>query len=328
MKIQFGLWLLVIVCIACNDESVDVYTDLDTQTDQHHEETRDEVFSNDEMKVVERDAQTVESQLEQLDTVDSSGEQADEAQLRSHDNIYYNFYPYQSCPSEQSLIFMVKDYNASPQFAVRFISPTGNEYFIPMYRTGHYQYVFVLLHTQGRWDWEYVYAGSHQPAEDLDELYYRDMTGVIYGSGSEHASIYFPFTSSDGWVMTCGHGCGAHTHQYNEYYAQDWANIGTTLGEDFISPLDGYVAKTGFASTSYGNYVYIEQEIGDALLEFRIAHLSTIAVSEGDRVIAGTTKLGEVGSSGNSTGPHAHCVLFDITSGRDNISFDFSGSCD
>lgn len=327
MKIEFGIWLLVVAILltACNKESVDweesSQIQLDHLQDDHSDDSNDDL-ETDELRIVYYDKQEAHGHIEQLDAVKNQVEE------RSQSNIYYNFLPYRLCPSEKSLIFLIKDYNASPKFAVRFISPTGNEYFIPMYRTGLYQYVFVILHTQGRWNWEYVYDGSHLPAENLDKLYYRDMTGVLYdGPGGTHASIYFPFDDPDGWVMTCGHGCGAHTHQYNEYFAQDWANTGTTLGENFLSPIDGYVVKTGFAPTSYGQYVYIEQEIGEALLEFRIAHLSKTTVSEGDRVTAGVSKIGEVGSTGNSTGPHAHCVLFDITSGRKNISFDFFASC-
>jgi len=46
-----------------------------------------------------------------------------------------------------------------------------------------------------------------------------------------------------------------------------------------------------------------------------------------ETVFAGSSQIGTVGSTGNSTGPHAHCVLYDITNTQYSMEFDFLASC-
>lgn len=82
-------------------------------------------------------------------------------------------------------------------------------------------------------------------------------------------------------VMACADG--------NVVFAENTVNIG---GENVPE------------SISYGNYVIIDH--GDGLYTL-YAHLrfGSVTVRAGDSVIAGD-KIGEVGSTGNSTGPHLH----------------------
>ena len=65
--------------------------------------------------------------------------------------------------------------------------------------------------------------------------------------------------------------------------------------------LDGTVEETGFA-TKEGNYVIVR--VSETTL-YRYNHLDSASVKAGDTVKAGD-KLGEVGSTGLSTGPHLH----------------------
>jgi murein DD-endopeptidase MepM/ murein hydrolase activator NlpD len=63
----------------------------------------------------------------------------------------------------------------------------------------------------------------------------------------------------------------------------------------------GEVTSTGYDG-AYGNQVVITHEDGT---ETWYCHLSSISVSSGESVEAGTT-IGAVGSTGNTTGPHLH----------------------
>ena len=64
----------------------------------------------------------------------------------------------------------------------------------------------------------------------------------------------------------------------------------------------GVVSYAGYNSGGYGNLVVISHRLG---FESWYAHLSRISVSDGERVVGGT-RIGAVGSTGRSTGPHLH----------------------
>lgn len=73
------------------------------------------------------------------------------------------------------------------------------------------------------------------------------------------------------------------------------------LGAPILASGAGVVVKAGW-NGGYGRMVEIDHGKG---LTSRYAHMSSLSVSEGDRVGPGT-KIGTVGSSGRSTGPHLH----------------------
>jgi len=68
---------------------------------------------------------------------------------------------------------------------------------------------------------------------------------------------------------------------------------------------DGAVASTGYNAV-YGNYVILSHA---DQYQTMYAHLSTVSVKTGQRVIQGA-KLGGAGSTGQSTGPHVHFALY------------------
>ena len=72
-------------------------------------------------------------------------------------------------------------------------------------------------------------------------------------------------------------------------------------GTPILAAAEGRVIRTG-TSSSYGRFVEIQHANG--VTSF-YAHMSRIAVSEGDLMAAGET-IGAVGSTGRSTGPHLH----------------------
>ena len=84
-------------------------------------------------------------------------------------------------------------------------------------------------------------------------------------------------------------------------------------GIDFAAPTGtpvaaagpGRVSSAGWSSYGGGNEIHIDHPNG---LQTWYAHLSSFAVKMGQMVTAGA-KIGEVGSTGNSTGPHLHYMV-------------------
>jgi len=78
-------------------------------------------------------------------------------------------------------------------------------------------------------------------------------------------------------------------------------DLAAPTGTPIYATADGIISKAQRFS-SYGLYVSIEH---GAQLQTRFAHMSRIAVANGQRVSRGDI-IGYVGSTGRSTGPHLH----------------------
>lgn len=78
-------------------------------------------------------------------------------------------------------------------------------------------------------------------------------------------------------------------------------DFGVVVGTPVSATMDGKVTYAGWNNQGYGNLVIVEN--GDYKTYY--AHLSSIPVSVGDPVTAGST-IGLSGNTGNSTGPHLH----------------------
>jgi peptidoglycan hydrolase-like protein with peptidoglycan-binding domain len=87
---------------------------------------------------------------------------------------------------------------------------------------------------------------------------------------------------------------GDHLHSGIDFPAAE----GTPVGAAGV----GSVIFAGYNSGGYGNLVVVGHRLGYTSW---YAHLSSIAVSAGQAVNGGT-RIGDVGSTGNSTGPHLH----------------------
>ena len=87
----------------------------------------------------------------------------------------------------------------------------------------------------------------------------------------------------------------------NYHSGHNGLDIGVVVGTPIKTTMDGRVVHAGWNNQGYGNLVIVENG------EYRTyyAHLSSIPVSVGDTVRAGTT-IGLSGNTGNSTGPHLH----------------------
>ena len=80
------------------------------------------------------------------------------------------------------------------------------------------------------------------------------------------------------------------------------ANTGTTV----MAALDGVISVVG-ENWLYGKYIIMSHSNGYKTL---YGHLNSYSVKQGDRIARGR-KIGEVGNTGYSTGPHLHFGIYD-----------------
>lgn len=79
-------------------------------------------------------------------------------------------------------------------------------------------------------------------------------------------------------------------------------DIAAPTGTGVFSSAEGVVLRTGYQAGGYGHFIELSHPNGMTTL---YAHLSRIDVASGDRVMGGE-RIGLVGSTGYSTGPHLH----------------------
>ncbi len=125
-------------------------------------------------------------------------------------------------------------------------------------------------------------------------------------SASLREGFAWPLPASEPGSISSDYGrrvdphSGAHKHHAG-------LDIAAPAGTPVRSIADGTVIRAG-SSTSYGNVVDVQHADGTVS---RYAHQQSLDVSVGDEVTAGD-RLGAVGSTGRSTGPHLHLeVLVD-----------------
>jgi murein DD-endopeptidase MepM/ murein hydrolase activator NlpD len=82
-------------------------------------------------------------------------------------------------------------------------------------------------------------------------------------------------------------------------------DLAAPLGTPVKSSADGKVSHVSVNSV-YGNYIILTHQGG---YQSMYAHLSVVSVKQGASVTQGS-KIGEVGSTGYSTGPHLHFAVF------------------
>ena len=103
-------------------------------------------------------------------------------------------------------------------------------------------------------------------------------------------------------------GTGAFVWPASGYITQGYwhshraIDIGAWIGSPVVASDSGYVVFAGWDSTGYGNLIIIDHGNG---YRTYYAHLSAIFVRVGDSVARGA-RIGSVGSTGRSTGPHLH----------------------
>lgn len=96
---------------------------------------------------------------------------------------------------------------------------------------------------------------------------------------------------------------GMRTHPITGVYKlHTGVDVSAPMGANFVAANDGIVVKADY-NAAYGNMVIIDHGGGVSTL---YAHGSEIMVQVGDFVKRGETVVLKVGSTGYSTGPHAH----------------------
>ena len=95
-----------------------------------------------------------------------------------------------------------------------------------------------------------------------------------------------------------GDGFGAPRDGYRHTGIDFPVPYGTPVGAAGV----GTTIFAGYNSGGYGNLVVIQHRLG---FTSWYAHLSSITTWVGEQVVGGT-RIGYVGSTGNSTGPHLH----------------------
>lgn len=95
------------------------------------------------------------------------------------------------------------------------------------------------------------------------------------------------------------------------YFGERWntkhkgIDFAGNIGDDVNAAVNGKVIYAQYNDGGYGNLVILEH---DNNMKSYYAHMSAINVNVGDKVEKGD-KIGEVGSTGQSTGPHLHFEL-------------------
>lgn len=115
------------------------------------------------------------------------------------------------------------------------------------------------------------------------------------------------------YLWPVGNGGGYVSSGFGGERKHTGVDIAATLGTPIYAATDGIVTRVVNGTTGYGKYIVIKND--DGLLTY-YAHCNFLAVKVGDQVKMGQF-IGEVGSTGNSTGAHLH---FEVRSGSTKLN--------
>jgi len=130
------------------------------------------------------------------------------------------------------------------------------------------------------------------PGAKISEYDYKKATGTLFLYPT-HGRLSSPF----------GYRTDPFTGVRRMHYGIDLAN---RIGTPVKATMAGTVIVIGHQSQGYGNYIVIRHARGFQSL---YGHLSKILVRKGQRVSQGQ-RIGEMGSTGRSTGSHLHFSLY------------------
>lgn len=129
-------------------------------------------------------------------------------------------------------------------------------------------------------------------------------------------SFPVPLNSEGKFRISSKFGMRSHPI-YNDYRMHKGIDLPLAHGQPVYSIADGEVihagCQAGGCAIGYGKYVLIQHDVdgnGKADYYTLYAHLSVINTVNGAKV-GGGQKIGEIGSTGTSTGPHLHLEIQD-----------------
>lgn len=144
-------------------------------------------------------------------------------------------------------------------------------------------------------------------ADVLEEIRKAEEAARQAQQGGGTSSNSGSFTITNGTGQFCypvpGHttiSCGFYG--YANHNGVDFSD-GGIYGATVVAADAGTVVRVRYLTYSYGYHIFIYH--GGSQLTTQYCHLSAIGVSEGQSVSKGQA-IGNVGSTGNSTGPHLH----------------------
>ena len=171
----------------------------------------------------------------------------------------------------------------------------------------------VIRVTEDKWDG--IYAGPFDRVEVMGELRrddrfsyleveVRSLRAVINPMDRGAAELQYLFI----WPVT-GRVSSLYGNRRSPFTGRQQFHTGIDIvapaGSAVRAAMSGRVSRVGYDSI-YGNFVMINHHSG---LQTLYAHLSRARVSQGAYVATGE-RIGDVGSTGLSTGPHLHFGVF------------------
>ncbi|MBN2050950.1 MAG: peptidoglycan DD-metalloendopeptidase family protein [Spirochaetales bacterium] len=111
---------------------------------------------------------------------------------------------------------------------------------------------------------------------------------------------FWPVEGGDGRI-TQYFGPADHPFTHN-WYLHMGMDIAYGYGKPILAAANGKVIERKYDSLGFGNYIVIRHKYG---FQTKYGHLQDVYVYEGDEVTQGQ-KIGTMGSTGLSTGPHLH----------------------
>ena len=136
--------------------------------------------------------------------------------------------------------------------------------------------------------------------QELDLVELEILMTALDGTDGRYVGGIFAWPAPGYYSITSPYGMRIHP-VLKKYANHSGMDIGAPMGSYAIAANDGIVVKAEY-NTAYGNMVIIDHGGGVQTL---YAHGSSIEVEVGKVVNAGDVVL-KVGSTGYSTGPHAH----------------------